>query len=84
MKEHIFTGIWVVLGLFMLKTYGKKENTIRTAFLGMASGGASLVILHYLGGYLGTVIPVNLFNTIVSLILGIPGVILIACVNMFM
>ncbi|MGN0613266.1 MAG: pro-sigmaK processing inhibitor BofA family protein [Porcipelethomonas sp.] len=84
MNEYIFKGIWVIAGIIMLRFYAKRKNTVRSAFFGMISGGIALVLLHYFGGYIGFTPPVNLFNTMVSLILGIPGVVLIAAVNLLL
>ncbi len=84
MKENCFIAIWFFLGIIMLKIYAKRSKTTRSAFIGMMSGGASLVAVHFLGTYIGTAIPVNLFNTAVSLILGIPGTALIVAINLWL
>lgn len=83
MKEYIFIGIWIILGIIMLRFYAKRKHTVKSAFAGMMSGGIALVAVHYLGNYIGITVPVNLFNTAVSLILGIPGAALITAVNIF-
>lgn len=84
MNDLIFKGIWVLAGLIMLRYYAKRKHTVRSALSGMASGGAALMLMHYFGDYIGFTPPLNLFNTAVSLILGIPGVALITCVNLFL
>ncbi|MBQ3567290.1 MAG: pro-sigmaK processing inhibitor BofA family protein [Oscillospiraceae bacterium] len=84
MKEYFFIGIWIAAGIIMLKFYAKRKNTVISAFAGMISGGIALVAVHYLGSYIGITIPVNLFNTAVSLILGIPGAVFITAVNIFL
>lgn len=82
MNEIIFKGIWAVIILIMLIYYGKRKHTVKSAFMGMFSGGTVLLLLHYFGGEFGFSPPVNLFNTIVSVVLGIPGTALIMAVNM--
>jgi len=82
LKEHFFTAIWFFFGIVMLKFYSRRNRTVASAFIGMMSGGISLVALHFLGSYIGITVPVNLFNTAVSLVLGIPGTALIAGINL--
>ncbi len=83
MNDIIFKGILVAIALIMLIYYAKRKHTIRSAFMGMFSGGCTLLLLHYFGGEFGFSPPVNFFNTIISVVLGIPGAILIMAVNMF-
>lgn len=84
MNEYIFWGIWILSGIIMLRIYAKRKSTVKSSFFGMMSGGISLVAVHYLGNYIGAAIPVNLFNTAVSIIFGIPGTALITAVNVFL
>lgn len=78
MNELIFKGIWAVLGIIMLRFYAKRKHTIISAAAGMISGSAALILLHFFGSSIGFAPQLNLFNTMVSLILGIPGVIMMA------
>ena len=84
MNDLIFKGIWVITGLIMLRFYAKRKHTVRSALFGMVSGGASLVLFHYFGSYIGFSPQINMFNTMASLVLGVTGVALIAGVNMFL
>lgn len=84
MNELLFKGIWVFVGLAILVYYGKRKHTVRSAVAGMLSGGISLLLLHYFGGSIGYAPPVNLFNTAVALILGIPGTAAIMAANLFL
>lgn len=84
MNDIIFKGIWILAGIIMLRYYAKRKHTIKSVFFGMLSGGTVLVLMHYFGNHIGFTPPLNLFNTMVSLVLGIPGVILITAVNMFL
>ena len=81
MNDLIFYAMLVLSGLAMLIFYGRRRS-IKSVFTGMLSGGGLLVLLHFFGGALGYAPPLSLFNTAVSLILGIPGVIMIVVVNM--
>lgn len=82
MSETIIKFTVVVSAFIMLIFYAKRKNTISSALCGMSGGGAILLLLHFFGGYIGFSPPVSLFNTAVSLALGIPGVIIIAAVNL--
>ena len=81
MNENIFKAIWVIAGIIMLIYYGKRKKTLRSALFGMTSGCAALVGFHYFGDYVGFAPDINMFNTMVSLILGIPGAVLIMAAN---
>lgn len=82
MNDMIYKGIWVVSAIIMIIYYARRKHTVRSALSGMLSGGAALLLLHYFGDNLGYAPPVNLFNTAVSLVLGVPGAALIMAVNL--
>ncbi len=82
MDGILFKAIWIALGIVMLFYYGRRKKSFSSAFFGMTSGCAALVLLHYFGDYVGYAPDINMFNTAVSLILGIPGAALIMAVNM--
>lgn len=84
MNDMTFKIIWIVAGIIMLIYYAKRKRTIRSAFSGMLSGCIVLLLLHYYGGRLGFAPPINLFNTGVSLIFGVPGVVMIMVANILM
>lgn len=79
----IYKAVWILMGIVMLVYYAKRKHTVRSAFGGMASGASALILLHYFGEYAGYAPPLNLFNTAVSLVLGIPGAVLVTAVNYF-
>ena len=79
----IYKVVWAILGIIMIVYYAKRKHTVSSALIGMTSGAAALVLLHYFGGYIGYAPPLNLFNTAVSLVLGIPGAVLVTAVNFF-
>jgi len=75
MKILIWTGI--VTGIIMLIYYIKSKKPILTAFKGIVSGGVAFFLVNYFGHYINIKLTISLFNIIVSLLLGIPGVILL-------
>ncbi len=83
MQKYIFYAVWAAAALIMLIFYSKREHAFRSSLLGMGSGAGGLLILHYFGSYIGIAVPLNIFNTALSLILGIPGTALIAVVNKY-
>lgn len=82
MDNIIFKVICVTAALIMLVYYAKRKHTVRSALAGMVSGGTALLLLHYYGSAFGYAPPVNLFNTAVSLILGIPGAAAVMAANL--
>lgn len=78
MEKIIFWGIWVLLGIIMLIYYRSSKKPIRNAIGGMLSGAFSLMAAHFWGGYIGAALSLNLFNIVVALILGFPGVVMLA------
>ena len=82
--DIIFASIWCVLGAIMLFYYSKRKHPVLYAMFGMASGGGALLLLHYYGDKIGIVPQLNIFNTMVSLVLGIPGVTMLALTEKFL
>ena len=74
MTVLIVTGI--VTGLIMLTYYLKSKKPLKNAFLGMFSGGLALVLVSYFGSAINISLTLSFFNTIIALVLGVPGVIL--------
>ncbi|MGN0622002.1 MAG: pro-sigmaK processing inhibitor BofA family protein [Porcipelethomonas sp.] len=83
MNDIFFKSIWIAAGIIMLVYYGRRKKTFISAFFGMTSGCAALVLLHYFGDHIGFCPDINMFNTVISLVLGIPGTALIMVANMF-
>ena len=75
MTDSIFWGAVVVAAVIMIIYYWKSKKPIKNAFLGIFSGAAGLLLVHFLGNYIGISLPLSIFNISVSLILGVPGVI---------
>ena len=83
MQKYIFYALWATAAIIMLIFYSKREHTFFSSLIGMGSGAGSLILIHYFGNHIGITAPLNIFNTAVSIILGIPGTALIAFVNKF-
>lgn len=81
--ELMFCLCAVISAIVMLVHYLKSEKPAKTAFLGMGSGAVFLAALHFFGGYVGFEVPLNFFTTVLSLILGIPGVLILALMGHF-
>lgn len=78
----IFYGAFVLAAAVMLIYYMRREKPVRSAVLGMVSGAAALLAVHYLE-FLPTV-PLNGFTAFVALVLGIPGVIFMALITLIL
>ena len=72
--ELIFYGTMALCAAVMLIYYIKKEKPVKTAVLGMLSGGVTLMAANFFGSEIGLAIPVNWFTTFTALTLGAPGV----------
>ena len=82
MKILISTGI--ICCLIMIIYYIKSEHPIKNALKGMISGGLALVIISFFGYKINIEMPLSFFNTGISLILGVPGVVLLILGNIFL
>ncbi len=82
--EIILWGILVVSAIIMLIYYGKSDAPIRSSLKGVFFGAAALAAVHFLGAYFSFTLPLNIFNIAVSLILGVPGVILLVLGKIFL
>lgn len=84
MSDILFYGIWILAGLIMLIYYTKRKNTFLSSVIGMGTGLLALLALHYFGSGIGYVPALSLFNTATALILGVPGVIMMLVINVFL
>lgn len=76
MGKIIFYLLFIFCLTAMLLNYIKSRKPVLSALKGMLSGGLSLAAVHFFGGYAGLYLPLNFFTAAVSLILGIPGVLI--------
>lgn len=75
MKILIIIGI--ITGIIMLAFYLKTDHPIKNAFKSMFAGACVLLLVSFFGKYVDFELPLSFFNTGVSLLLGIPGVVLL-------
>lgn len=83
MVTYILIGLAALFGIVMLCTLAGRQHAFICSLMTMMSGGGTLLLLHFYGDRLGFAPPINLFNTALSLILGIPGAALIEAVNIW-
>ncbi len=83
MLVYILIGIFGIAGIIMLLTYAQRDHAFIHSLIGMMSGSGALLLFHFYGDRLGYAPPVNLFNTAVSLIMGIPGAVMIEALNIW-
>ncbi len=81
--ELIFYAVQAIAAVIMLIYYLRGEKPVRSAAFGMGSGAVFLLLLHFFGDYVGFSVPLNYFTAFVSLILGIPGVMILALLIRF-
>ena len=84
MENLSFWLIWAALGAAMLIYYLRCYRTFRSMLWGVSGGLVLLVLMHYCGGFIGFVPELNLFNIMQAGVLGVPGVVLMAVVNIIL
>ena len=78
MLFKILCGIVVVI---MMIYYFRRQRKLLSFIIGAFTGGAALFIVNKYGTLIGANIPLNLFNILGSLILGVPFVVFIVIMN---
>lgn len=81
MDERIFWMIWGVLGGIMLVYYLRRRHRIRSILIGSGSGLLALLLVHYGGSLIGYTPALNVLHLVQSVILGVPGVILMVVLH---
>ena len=81
MNEVIFWSIWGILGGIMFFYYLRRRHRIRSFLVGAGSGILALLLVHYGGSFIGYVPSLNLLHLLQSVILGVPGVILMTVLH---
>lgn len=79
--EWIFWLIWGALGIVMLIYYGKRKSPVRSFLTGTLSGLLGLLLVHYGGMLVGYSPAINALHLVQSMLLGIPGVILMVVLH---
>ncbi len=69
-----FYSLGIAITVIMFIIYLKSKHPIKNALKGMISGVSVLLILYFFGSHINIQLDISHFNTAVSLILGIPGV----------
>lgn len=76
MEDTIFWMIWGLLGAIMFVYYLRRQHTVRSILTGAGSGVLALLLVHYGGSLIGYTPLLNMLHLIQSVVLGVPGVIL--------
>ena len=74
--QNLLYTLCIIIFIINVMYFKKRENKWRTAIIGMGSGVAALIPLHFLLQMSGIMLAINYFTILVSMVLGIPGVIL--------
>jgi hypothetical protein len=80
--KYIFWAVWAVCFIVMLRHYRQQNHPLLSATISMLCGVGALIVFHYFGQNFGFTPPINLFNTMLSLILGLPSLLLIYIANL--
>ena len=75
--EILLYTVCIILIFINISYYTRQPNPWRTALIGMGSGAAALVPLHFLLGEAGVPLALNGFTLLASMALGVPGVALL-------
>ena len=81
MESCFLWGALILSGIIMAVYYFKSKRPVRNLFFGVVSGAAGLLLVHYLGSYIGISLPLSGISIAASLILGLPGVIMLVLIN---
>lgn len=79
--EQLFYVLCGVTMVIMFVYYIRRKRRLLSAFFGMFSGFAALLLVNRFGGCIGAELPLNLFNLCGSMVLGIPFVAFMIIVN---
>lgn len=74
--EVLLYTICILLIIINVLYFRKQKRKWRTALVGMGSGVAALIPLHFLLEMSGISLAINYFTLLASMAMGIPGVIL--------
>lgn len=79
--EQLFYVVCAVTAVIMFIYYIRRKRRLLSAFFGVFSGLAALLLVNRFGVYIDAELPLNLFNICGSMVLGIPFVALMIIVN---
>lgn len=78
LPPYVLCVLGIAAVLWMLIEYLRCKRRLLAVIIGMGSGIATLVLAHCYGAAIGFSPPLNLFTVSVSLVGGVPGVLLMA------
>lgn len=81
--ETVFYICLILVFVIISIHYLKSQKPVKTGVSGMLSGAFTLIIIHFWGSNIGLYIPLNLFTTVISLVLGAPAVIIMSILRLF-
>lgn len=64
-------------GVIVFSVYPKTTHPVKNALFGAAAGGAGLLAVNLTSGLTGVMLACNLYTVAASVILGLPGVVLL-------
>lgn len=79
--DMIFRSLCGAVSVIMMIYYFRREKKLLSFLVGAVTGGAALFLVNKYGTIVGIDIPLNLFNTAGSLILGVPFVVFLVIMN---
>ncbi len=82
--DHLLWAAAILMLLFLLREYRRQRHPFRAFLMGSGTGLAALLLAHCFGDAIGFSPPLSLFTIGISLVLGIPGVLLLAAVHFFL
>lgn len=80
-EDVILIIFCLLLTMVMFSYYIRSKKTIKNSIIGMGSGFIGLGVLYFIGPILNISVNINILTMFISIILGIPGVILIVILN---
>ncbi|MBQ5347952.1 MAG: pro-sigmaK processing inhibitor BofA family protein [Ruminococcus sp.] len=66
----------------IIQKISKNKRPCKRAFISLVSGLSSLIVVDLLSVFTGVYIPISLLSILISIVLGIPGVTSMLCINL--
>ena len=83
LSSHLYELFWVFAVLCVLVFYIRCKKRLRAFLLGGVTGLTTLCLLHFFGEAIGYAPSLNLTNLALSVLLGVPGAVLVMAVHFF-
>ena len=80
-----FIPLTLLISFFVfivIQKISKNKSPLKRAFVSLFSGLTALITVDLLSAFTGVYIPISILSVIVSIALGIPGVITMLCINL--